>query len=154
MSRLLTRSALGAFANATHGVAAVEFALVATMLAFMLIGTLDLGFGIFRKMQVQYAAQAGAQYAMIHGFDQSLISSAVLNATNSSTISASPAPSQFCGCPSCSSIKSVSCGAACSTGTAGTYVSVSAQSTYTPLFRFPIIPQSFTFTAQSTVRMQ
>lgn len=141
-------------AKDTRGVAAIEFALIASILSMVLICMVDLGLGIIRNMQVQNAAQAGAQYAMLHGFDQNAISGAVLSASDSSAISASPLPSQFCGCSSANSITQVTCGSSCSGGSAGTYVTVSAQSTYTPLFRYPIIPQSFALSAQSTVRLQ
>jgi Flp pilus assembly protein TadG len=141
-------------ATDTRGVAAIEFALIASMLSMVLVGMVDLGLGIIRTMQVQYAAQAGAQYAMLHGFDQNAISGAVLSASSSSNISVAPPPSQFCGCPSGDSIEQVSCSASCSSGTAGTYVRVSTQSTYTPLFNYPLIPKSFALSAQSTVRIQ
>jgi Flp pilus assembly pilin Flp len=141
-------------ATDTRGVAAIEFALIASMLSMVMVCMVDLGLGIIRNMQVQYAAQAGAQYAILHGFDQNAISGVVLGAGNSSLISASPPPSQFCGCPSADSIEQVSCSESCSTGGAGTYITVSAQSTYTPLFSYPLIPKSFALSAQSTVRIQ
>jgi hypothetical protein len=47
-----------------------------------LICTVDLGLGINRKMQVENAAQAGAQYAVVHGFAASSISNAVTQATS------------------------------------------------------------------------
>jgi Flp pilus assembly protein TadG len=142
-------------AEDARGVAAVELAILAPLLALMALCTIDLGLGIFCNMQVQNAAQSGAQYAILHGFDQSSISSAVQSASNSSDITASPAPSQFCGCSTSTTINSVSCGSTCSGGgTPGTYVTVSAQRTYTPLLSYPLIPPSFTLTAQATVRIQ
>lgn len=141
--------------NAIRGVAAIEFGIIGLILALMIIFTVDLGMGIYRKMQVQNSAQAGAQYAMVHGFNASLISSAVTNATTFSGISASPAPNQFCGCASSTGVASAACTSTCSGGfRSGTYVTVSAQGTYNTLFSYPLINDSFTFTAQSTVRIQ
>lgn len=145
---------LRAFRHDVSGVAAIEFALIATMLPLLLICTLDLGLGFFRKMQVQYAAQAGAQYAMLHGFNPNSISNAVLSAANSAPVSVTPAPSSFCGCATATAISTISCSSKCGTSAAATYVSVSAQSTYTPFFHYPLLPKSFTFAAQSQVRIQ
>jgi Flp pilus assembly protein TadG len=138
-----------------RGVAAIELAIIAPILLLFLICTLDLGIGIYRNMQVQNAAQAGAQYAIAHGFQASSISSAVANATSFSGISANPAPNQFCGCAASTGITNTACGSKCSGGSlAATYVTVSAQGTYNTLFQYPIIPNSYTFMAQPTVRIQ
>ena len=141
--------------HATAGLAAVEFALIAPLLALTMICTVDLGLGIYRNMQVQNAAQAGAEYAITHGFNASAIATATLSATALGTIQASPQPAQFCGCASSGGIAAVSCGATCSGGLqAGTYVTVSAQASYTTFIPYPLLPESYIFTAQSTVRMQ
>lgn len=138
------------------GIAAIEFAMVAPTLVILFICTADLSLGIYRKMQVQNAAQSGAAYAMLYGFAPNSISSAVTNATGSSAVNASPQPSEFCGCPSASSgVTSISCSSTCPNGsTAGTYVTVSAQATYETILPYPLVPNSFTFNAQSTVRLQ
>lgn len=154
-----TASALGhairRFIAGTEGAALVEFSLFAPILLPMVVCTMDLGLGIYRNMQVQHAAQAGAQYAIAHGYDASSISSAVTNATNFAGISASPAPNQFCGCPSDTGVTSVTCPATCADGAvAGIYVTVSAQATYTTIVPYPLISSGFALSAQSTVRIQ
>ena len=139
----------------TRGSTAVEFAIIGPAFALMLVCTADFGLGVYHKMQVQNAAQAGAQYAAVNGFNASSISSAVLAATSYSEIAASPAPIKFCGCPSATGVISATCGSTCVGGlTAGTYVTASAQATHTTILAYPGMPSSFTFTAQSTVRMQ
>jgi len=143
------------FVVATEGAALIEFSLFAPILLPMVICTMDLGFGIYRKMQVQHAAQAGAQYAIAHSWDASSISAAVTNATSFAGVSASPAPNKFCGCPSSTGITSVTCPATCDDGAvAGTYVTVSAQATYTTIVPYPLVGSSFALSAQSTVRIQ
>jgi Flp pilus assembly protein TadG len=138
-----------------EGVAAIEFAILATILILLMICTVDIGMGFYRKMQIQNAAQVGAQYAMLHGFSAGSISAAVTGATSFSGISASPDPTQYCGCPGNTGIGTTTCGSTCADGTtAATYVSVSAQGTYDTLLSYPLIPRSFTLTAQSTVRTQ
>ena len=137
------------------GVIAVELGILAPAFVLMIVCTLDLGVGIYRKMQVQNAAQAGAQYAMAHGFSSSSVSTAVTSATALSSISASPAPSQFCGCLTNAAVISAPCSSTCADGSIpGTYVTVSSQSTYNTILSYPLIPNSFTFTAQSTVRIK
>src|SRR6059036_1271609 len=90
------RRFLGTHARSTAGVALVELAIIAPLLTLAVIGTADLGFGIYRKMQVQAAAQAGMEYAIVKGFTVSGISSAVASATPFTGVQALPAPRQFC----------------------------------------------------------
>jgi Flp pilus assembly protein TadG len=138
-----------------RGVSAVEFSLIAPVLIAATVGTVDLGMVSYRKLQVQNAAQAGAQYAALNGFALSNISNAITNATSYSGISASPAPTQFCGCASASGISAVACGSQCPGAIpAGTYVTASAQSTYATIIPYPMIPSSYALSAQSTVRIQ
>src|SRR5262245_9625133 len=89
------------FIVGTDGAALVELTLFAPILLMTVVFTMDLGLGIYHGMQVQHAAQAGAQYAIVHNsFNSSAISSAVTNATTYAGISATPAPASFCGCRS------------------------------------------------------
>jgi Flp pilus assembly protein TadG len=137
------------------GAISIEFAVFAPTLVVMLVCSLDLGMGIYRKMQVQNAAQAGAAYAILHGFMASSIQNAVTSATSFSGVSASPAPNEFCGCASTTGVTAATCGSTCSGGSSpGTYVSVSAQATYNTLLPYPVVPNSYTFSSQSTVRIQ
>jgi hypothetical protein len=82
------------------------------------------------------------------------MSNAVTSATSFAGISASPAPSQFCGCPASTGVTVVACSSTCSGAPVGTYVTASAQATYTTLLTYPLLPKTYTFTAQSTVRIQ
>src|ERR1043166_7279402 len=84
--------------DGTAGVAAVEFALIGPMLVLLMVCMIDMGFGFYRKMQAQSAAQAGAQYPVAHGFKADTVTAAAMQATSYSGVSVSPAPSQFCGC--------------------------------------------------------
>lgn len=157
--RLLCRFVSGSGAG-TEGMAAVEFAFVVPILALMMVSTIDLGMGFYRKMQVREAAQAGAQWAMLHGFNSTSISTAVTSATSFPGISATPAPSQFCGCAASTGVTpnedtAPICESPCpDTTVAGTFVTASAQATYNTILAYPSIPASFAFTAQTTVRIQ
>lgn len=144
------------FLRGELGLSGIEFAVIAPVLILMFIATVDLGMGFYSKMEVEAAAQAGAEYASINGWDSSKISSAVTSATTVSGLQATPAPSEFCGCPSSSGVSSATCGSTCTSGDkAGTYVTVNAQATYSTILSYPsIVSNSYTFNSSSTVRIQ
>lgn len=149
-SRFFSRSGRG-----VAGTAGIEFAAVAVIFSGILIPAADLGLGIYRKMQVQNSAQAGAQYARLKGFSATAVTNAVTATTGYTGVAATPAPAQFCGCPTTAGLSTVTCGSNCAGGmAAGTYATVSAQSTYTPLFHYPGFPAQYVLTAKSTVRLQ
>jgi len=149
------RGHLRAAAADRRGVAAVEFGIMIPLLSLMVVSLTDIGLALYRKMQVEEAAQAGAQYAILRGYNASGISDAVTNATNSTAITASPAPTQFCGCPTSAGISAVSCGTVCTGGAqAGTYTTVSARATYYTLINYQIVATTYSFSAQSTARLQ
>jgi Flp pilus assembly protein TadG len=134
---------------------AIEMALLAAPLILLMVGVADYGTATFRKMQVQHAAQAGAEYALKSGFNATAIGNAVTNATSYSGVSATPAPAQSCGCASGTTITSATCGSTCAGGAvAGNYVTVSTQATYTTLIPYPHIANSFALTSSATVRIQ
>ncbi|MDN5003682.1 TadE/TadG family type IV pilus assembly protein [Bradyrhizobium sp. GCM10027634] len=138
-----------------RGVAAVEFGIMIPVLSLMVVSVTDIGLALYRKMQVEEAAQAGAQYAIARGFDAGGISSAVTSATNSSDITASPAPVTFCGCPTSTGVSTVGCGTVCTGGAqAGTYTTISARATYYTLINYQIVATTYTYNAQSTARLQ
>jgi Flp pilus assembly protein TadG len=149
---------LKALRHSEGGASAVEFAIAAPLFFVMLVPLVDLGLGLTEKMQVSDAAGAGAQYALLNGFNQSKIAQAVTSATGLPGVSASPAPSESCGCPNSSGggVTAASCGSTCqSTGeAAGTYVTVSAQVVYVPMLSYASLGSSVTLSAQSTVRIQ
>jgi hypothetical protein len=114
-----------------------------------------LGWVFYQKMQVENAAQAGVQYAMAHGWNSTAIQNAVTAATSLSSLTASPAPSQSCGCPAGEAVTAAACGSTCAGGqSVGTYVTVSAQVVYRTLVPYPAIGSSLTLSAQSTARIQ
>jgi Flp pilus assembly protein TadG len=132
--------------------AAIEMALLAPLLMFMIVGMADYAAATYRRMQVQHAAQAGADFAMRNTFDIVQIGNAVANAAGGD-ITATPAPAETCGCASGSTVTVAICGTACASGfTAGTYINVSAQGSYTTIVPYPGIPSSFTFTATAMSR--
>lgn len=151
---------LKTMAAARGGIAAVEFAIVAPILLAFIVPACDLGIGFSQKLQVWEAAHAGAQYALANGFAGTAIQNAVTGAASLSSISATPAPSESCGCPTGSSVAAANpdvppCTGKCPNGAqSGTYVTVSATAVYYPLIPYPTLGSSVTLTAQSLVRIQ
>jgi Flp pilus assembly protein TadG len=148
------RKRVRALRASTQGSAGVEFGFIAPGLILLFVTGADLGLGIYRKMQVQNAAQAGAAYAAARGFSAASITSAIQTAT-SYPVEATPAPSQFCGCPTGSGVSAAVCGQPCADGVnPGTYVSVGARGTYSTLLPYPGLPASFELTSRASVRIQ
>jgi Flp pilus assembly protein TadG len=141
--------------RAKGGNAAIEFALATPILIGLLVPVADLGMAFSQQIKVQQAAQAGAQYALLHGFSSSAISNAVTAATTLATVSAAPAPTTSYGCPTGTTIAAAVSGSTCADGeAAGSYVFVNAQSAYTPTLPYSVLGSGLTLTAQSAVRIQ
>ena len=147
--------------RAERGNAAIEFALATPILIGLLVPVADIGMAFSQQIKVQQAAQAGAQYALLHGWDSastppgSKISNAVTAATTLASVSATPAPTTSCGCPSGTAITAATCSSTCSDGeAAGSYVFVNAQSAYTPTLPYSVFGSGVTLTAQAAVRIQ
>jgi Flp pilus assembly protein TadG len=143
------------FARNTRGGAGMEFAIIGPAIVILLIGVTDFGLGFYRRMQAQTAAQRGAMYATVNGFDPAASISSTITSTRGS-ISATPAPSTFWACPTASGLTTSTEGATCpgTTVKAGKYVSASAQTTYTTIFRYPGLTSPMTFSATQVVRIQ
>ena len=81
------------------GAALVEFTIFAPMLVIMSIYTMDYGLLFYKKLELQNAAQAGAQWAMANRvYNTSYIQIAAQNATKLLANKFSVTSSQFCGC--------------------------------------------------------
>lgn len=134
----------------TKGNAAIEVGLIFPIFLALMLGVSQYGLAIFQFMEVGYAAQAGANYALSHGFNAANIQTAVTSATGLSTITA-PMPTQACFCASTAGLSVATCGSACvSGGNAGIYVTVNSSAVYSPVL--PGIPSPMT--GQAVVRIQ
>jgi len=153
------RRALDVFSQligSARGNAAVEFALATPILMATLTPMVDLGIAFSEQSQVQAAAQAGARYALLHGWNQDEIGHAVTNATTLAGLSALPAPAQAYGCPNGTDItNSPSPNVVCGNGEyPGTYVKVSAQVDYLPVLPYSLLGSRMTLKSQTMVRIQ
>jgi len=136
------------------GSAALEFGLCAPLLLILLTGVVEIGMAMYGAMLVQNAAEAGMVHAAKHGWDQPGITAAVVNAGGSKAITASPAPTQFCACPSATSLVTTSCGVTCPDGSApGQYIRINAALPRQTILPFPALPLPSTLTSQSILRL-
>ena len=130
-----------------RGVAAVEFGLVATILALLLPAATDLALAIWANQQVGNAARAGSEYAARRCWDSKTnavsttcatgVSTAATSATSgmNRASSVTATSTNFCGNASASGVtQTCILPCACASGpTTGAYVSVTTNTTYTPI---------------------
>ena len=153
---------IGALARDRRGVSAVEFGLAAPVFLAALSPLIDLGLAFSQQIRVNQAVEAGAQYAAVNQYNSGTWATNVSNAvTNATTLSVSPnVGSETCGCPNStntaiSNMGSPPCTQACTDGTtAGYYVTISAQATYTSVMPYSILSTSATLSSQAIVRIQ
>lgn len=166
--------------NNRRGNAAVEFALMAPFLLGLFVPFADLGAYIYKSMQLQLAAQAGAEYAARHDWDPNGILAAMQNAAPSLNLSTNdnsvpnstdllPYPFdathvQACGCvdSTTGNMTPVTCSnprPMCAGGTqlqSGVYYTVGAQAHYKTIsgLQYPFLTNNQLMTTQATVRVQ
>jgi hypothetical protein len=93
-------------------------------------------------------------YALKYGWDAPGISAAVVNATGTEGIAASPAPSQFCGCAQPGGVAEAVCGSSCADGNPpGQYVRINASLAHRTILPYLGLPLPATLTAQSIMRL-
>ena len=143
------------------GTAAIEFALMTPFLVILLGGVVEFGLATYEKMQVNTAVEAGILYAaanpadptLIHDVGVAVTGAGYLPAGYTTPLAATPAPTQFCGCPSATGLTQVACSVTCTGGVAhGTYVQVNAS-----LNHLILLPTSFglptSFSATAVIRI-
>jgi Flp pilus assembly protein TadG len=147
------------------GTAAIEFALFVPVFLILLTGTIELGRAVYEAMQVNNAVEAGMLYVAKTGaFDSAAIATAVVNAgaVYPVAVTATPAPTQFCGCPAAADISVVNEGACavplatCADGVtkAGQYARINATLPHLTILPESAFPIPANFTAQAIVRIK
>ncbi len=138
------------------GTAALELGLMAPFLVLACLVTAELGLGVYEGMQVQNAAEAGAVYVSKYpSLDITGISNAVANSTGTPGITATPAPVQFCGCPTATGVTEMSsCATTCSDGSnPGQYIRINAQMTHQSVLQYTGVSVPVTLTGEAVVRL-
>src|SRR3954467_9483667 len=96
-----------------HGVAAVELALVSSVLVFLLTGLLDFGMVVYNNMSLESAARAAVQYAVKNPTDAAGIKQVVQQSTAVDPSTVTVTNAMTCQCPDGTS---VSCSGSCGAG--------------------------------------
>jgi Flp pilus assembly protein TadG len=150
----MTLKCFRTISRAVRGSAAIEFAITSPLLLALVFGGAEVGYSAYQAMQVQNAVEAGAVYTSKYGWNSSGITNAVLSATDSTGMAATPAPAQFWGCPASNNVVVVASGATCANGNSpGQYVQINATLTRQTLIPNSGLPLPATFTAKSIVRL-
>lgn len=151
----VNRQAWRGHLNLEAGVAAVEFALLGTMLSLMLLGATDFARLLYAGAAVANAARAGTQYgaqSMAKATDFAGMQQAALaDAQDLTGVTASA--QQFCECPDGSSVNCSggSCGAQ---GALRIYVKVTVTKTFATLTSVVGLPKQVVLQQASIVRVQ
>jgi Flp pilus assembly protein TadG len=133
------------------GMAAVEFAILASVLLLLVMGLADYGLAVYYRMQVESAALIGAKYAAKYPTDSAGITSAVNSATHISSFT-SVTPAKLCECANALGT-SVSCSTTCAGSTLNEYMTVTVTYSYTPLFASSPLPiETGTLSSTHTIR--
>ncbi|MBI0539262.1 pilus assembly protein [Roseomonas sp. KE2513] len=104
------------------GVSALEFGLIAPVLALLVAGGIDVGNAMQQTLRLEAAARAGAQYAFSRPDDSDGISAAVRTNLQGWGDINIPSPAKVCRCPNGDV---VSCqGGSCGSDASATYISV------------------------------
>lgn len=152
-------SRLTGWTRCRRGVSAVEFALIAPVLGFSLIATVDLGFGLTERMTIDHVLRAGAQSAMADPGSTTVLAAMRSAAEMNFKLEGQPqeagvdplslSATRFCACP-----ENVGFAVACSTSCSGSkptymYYRMSAEKIY----RGRLIPAiTFKRTTQVQIR--
>jgi len=155
------------------GATVIEFACVAGVLALMVLGIIDFGRAFWFRMEVQNAAQAGADWAQYNAFDcgaspspcangvPTKLQNAVIYATDLSLTGTNIAVTASsgnatCGCPTGNGVTmGQTCGDTCTSGTnaygnASGYATVTVTYNFSPLFPWPALSNPMTLSGSAT----
>lgn len=142
-----------AFRRDQGGNTAVEFAFLVPLLLLLVSGLIDFGRAFFTTMELENSARAGAQYAIVHGADNlTTIENVVYGASSVAPADLTVNATTYCGCPD-GTVQPCT-GGDCGGFTPGTFVSIVAQTNYTPLFPFRDAARPVTITGTAQIRVE
>jgi Flp pilus assembly protein TadG len=139
-----------------RGIAAIEFAIIAPVLIFLVIGVADYGMFMNQKMKLQDLTVMAVQYVSQGGSASNVVANVI---DTSDYYIAAAAKGQVISVTTsdvceCSGGVSKACNLTCPN--AGDYLrhffAVTLQSTYTPIFAYPGLPASMTLQGYSRIQ--
>jgi Flp pilus assembly protein TadG len=124
-----------------RAVAAMEFALVAPLLAMLLGGTVDFAMLNNGRGQLAIAVSSGAAYAFLNSTTVTAASMKTMVENTSflptgTVVATVTGPACYCVTSAVMPASTVTCGSTCSGGTTGNYMIISATYTYTPVMPY------------------
>ncbi len=136
-------------ASSQRGAAAVEFALLVTVITAALTGIVNYGLAMVNKMELTSATRAGAQLALLDASDTSAIKQAVVDSTNLPITTGNVTTTEFCACADGTSPNPV-CGGTCNDSSTNdsNFMTMSVSYTHTLL----LLGTTITITGSTTVR--
>lgn len=141
--------------RSTGGMSSVEMAFIAPLLVLLVIGLVDYGAVINRKMQLANAVRAGAQYALVRKpvqDDTTQIENAVLNTAPPDGAGTQEVDARvFCECADGTEIV---CSNVCADGSdRAAYVEVWIQEDFETIFSYPVFSNPIRLRNEATVRL-
>lgn len=133
------------FIEDENGGPAIEFAMVASLIAICLPAMIDMATLINEKMKISGGMRAGEQYALKYPTDSTGIAQAIASASNLSSSSITVTTSEFCECSGVSNI----CSSSCSYGVQlAKYLTITVNYDISSLYNYsvPFYPQSISKT--------
>jgi Flp pilus assembly protein TadG len=135
-----------------RGNAAIEFAILMPVAAFMLVALLDFGMAVNYGLSLRSATRAAIGYAVKNPADTTGIRQIVADAVGTQTDSLTVTTTQFCECVNGASI---ACGGACADGSATiVFVQIDASQAYAPIIPYPGIPNPIPLSSKAVFRSQ
>lgn len=117
--------------------AAIEIALIAPVLIFLVFGTVDYALYVMDSMRLAKGVASAVQFAMYNNENDEGVRQVAYKASKFTSSQASVAIQHFCECPNSSS---VSCADECPNANhKRIFVSVAMQYTYTPTIPYPFV---------------
>jgi Flp pilus assembly protein TadG len=154
------RKPLPSLARDRRGVAAVEFALVCTLLLIMLGGITDYGLALLDKSRLANAVAQGVQYAFLNPASSSSRVQTVVQSSSSLSGVVATVAGPVCRCITGTTTPTLAtpatCTTACADGTQpGTYFIISANYTYNAILPgFSRLTGTTTISESASVRVQ
>lgn len=143
-----------ALGQCRRGIAAVEWAMIASFLFLVILGGVDYAMVAHHKMQMANAVRAGVQYATVRkpvqqdttGIEEAVSTAAPADESGTRVISVTFA----CRCPDGTP---VDCSDPCPSGEREAHVSVLMQEDHDLLFGLPFVLGTMTLRSEASVRL-
>ncbi|MGB0748857.1 MAG: TadE/TadG family type IV pilus assembly protein [Magnetospiraceae bacterium] len=123
---------LSHFRRNRRGSVAIEASVAIPVLIIAVLGMVDFGLYIRDQIELEQAARAGGQYALLDSSDEDAITAAVTGATEMSIPDGGITISSSCECVDDNS--AVACDGSCATGSMREYLTITATAPYDPIF--------------------